>query len=241
MRTTKRPTAAVAYMRTAVAYLRVSTDDQRLGPEAQQAAIEQYTSNTQTALVASYLDRGVSGVSPLHERPALMQALDHAKALTKAIGGVVSLVIAKRDRLARDMHVLAHIETHIPKGIELVSADGVGNGTRPEDVFLRTLMGGVAQYERALIIQRTKLALRAKRARGECAGEVPYGYRRNGARLEPEPAEVHVIERVHALASLGTSQRGIVRVLEAEGLLSRAGTPFRLSQVQRLLARPAAA
>src|SRR5689334_12352699 len=89
----------------AVAYVRVSTDEQRLGPEAQRAAIDAWAAREGVAVVAWHVDAGVSGGSDLADRPSLIAALGALRAHRAGV-----LVIAKRDRLARDVAVAATIE-----------------------------------------------------------------------------------------------------------------------------------
>lgn len=218
--------------RLAVAYLRVSTDEQKLGPEAQRAAIETWAAREGVSVVAWHVDAGVSGGSDLDERPALVAALGDLRA---ARAGV--LVLAKRDRLARDVAVAATIEkATAAAGARVVSADGAGNGDSPADAFMRTLLDGAAAYERALIRARTKAALAAKRARGERAGEVPYGFTADAAgRLTPNPAEQEVVSVIRELRAAGLALRHIVAELERRGLVSRAGRPLALTQVARLV------
>ena len=93
---------------------------------------------------------------------------------------------------------------------------------------MRTLLDGAAAYERALIRARTKAALAAKRARGERAGEVPYGFTADDAgRLSPNAAEQEVLSVVRDLRAAGLSLRAIVIELGARGLVSRAGGAVR--------------
>ena len=61
--------------RRAVAYLRVSTDEQHLGPEAQRAAVEAWAARAGVVVVAWHIDAGVSGAAPVDRRPALLGAL----------------------------------------------------------------------------------------------------------------------------------------------------------------------
>ena len=94
---------------------------------------------------------------------------------------------------------------------------------------MRTVIDGAAQYEHALIIRAcTKAALAAKSAKGECVGEVPYGFRppRDGTHLEADEAEQSVLAVVRELRDAGLSQRAIVTELAARGLASRVGRPF---------------
>lgn len=223
----------VAYLRRAIAYLRASTEDQRLGPEAQRAAIETWARTSGTDVVSWHLDQGVSGASPLDERPALLDAL---AALKPNQAGV--LVVAKRDRIARDVVVAAMIDRAVAKaGASVVAADGAGNGDGPADELMRTILDGSAQYERALIRARTRAALAALRASGRRNGTVPYGHRvaADGSTVERCPDEQAVITAVYDLAAEGMSQRAIVDVLASRGVVSRAGKPLCRASIRNIL------
>jgi DNA invertase Pin-like site-specific DNA recombinase len=222
----------------AVAYVRVSKDDQKLGPEAQRASIESWAAREGIHVAAWCVDQGVCSVTPIDGRPGLVAAL---AALREHGAGV--LVVAKRDRIARDVVLTAGVERAAAHGgAAVVSAAGEGNGTAPADAFMRTVIDGAAAYERALIRARTKAALAAKAARGERAGGVPYGYRlaADGVRLEADAAEQAVLAEVRELRAAGLSHRAIVAELGGRGLISRAGRPFEQTQVARMLARAAA-
>ena len=84
--------------RVAIAYLRASKDEQRLSPEAQRAGIEAWAERESICVTAWCVDQGVRSVSPVARRPALRAAL---VALRRHRAGV--LVVAKRDRVARDV------------------------------------------------------------------------------------------------------------------------------------------
>lgn len=220
--------------RTAVAYLRGSTDDQLLGPEAQRSAIEAWASREGVHVVAWHVDTGVSGAAPLERRPALLAALDD-------LAAAEILVAAKRDRLARDVVAAAMIERLVAKaGARLMTADGVGAGEGPEAALLRSIADAFAQYERQVIRARTRAALAAKRARGERIGGVRLGHRlsSDGVSLEDDPAEQRAINRVLELRRQGLSQRAIVDRLNVEHVPCR-GARWHRSGVARVLARHA--
>lgn len=219
----------------AVAYLRVSTEDQRLGPEAQRAEIERWAARNHVTVLAWCADEGVSGGNELDARPALLGALAQIRA-----HGAGVLAVAKRDRIARDVVVAAAIDRAVRAcGARVVSVDGVGNGDSPTEEFMRTILDGAAAYERALIRQRTRAALAVKIARGErVGGRVRYGYDEDAqGKLVENAGEQAVIARVRVLRSEGRSLRGIVAQLGEEGVRSRAGTPLMLRQVQVILSR----
>ena len=84
----------------------------------------------------------------------------------------------------------------------------------------------------------TRAALDAKKARGERAGTVPYGFVADAAgRLSPCEPEQAVLAQVRRLRDAGLSQRAIVAELARVGLVGRTGRPFALLQVQNLLSR----
>jgi len=93
--TTKRNTTDP---RVAVAYFRASTDDQHLSPDAQRAAVVAWAAREGVTVVSWHVDQGVSGAADLADRPALAAALGALCA-----HGAGLLVVAKRDRLARDV------------------------------------------------------------------------------------------------------------------------------------------
>lgn len=215
----------------AVGYLRVSTDRQELGPEAQRASIEQWARASGVAVVAWHSDT-ISGASELGERPGLAGAL---AALREHGAGV--LVVARRDRLARDVAVAAAITRATEKcGARVVSADGTANGESAADSFLRTILDAASAYERELIRTRIKAALLVKKTRGERTGELPFGYADAGdGRLIPQESEQQTLRLVSELRAQGLTLRAIVAELEAQGIRSRSGKPLALTQVSRIV------
>ena len=221
--------------KVAIGYLRVSTEDQRLGPEAQRAQIEAWAAREGVVVLAWHLDAGVSGGSDLADRPALVAALGELRA-----AGAGVLAVAKRDRLARDVAVAATIDRAVEAcGARVVAADGAGNGDGPADALLRTILDAAAQYERALIRARTAAALRAKRDRGEAYNHAPLGYDRVGDRLVECAAELRAVAEVRRLAAEGASLRAICAALTRAGYTTKRGGAWRPSTVQRILARTA--
>ncbi len=219
----------------AVAYLRVSTEDQNLGPEAQRSQIAAWAAREGIEVVAWHEDHGISGAKDVGERPGIAAAL---AALRELDAGW--LVVAKRDRLARDVVVAGTVD-HLAgrAGARVVSADGVGNGESPADQFLRTILDGAAAFERAQIRGRTRAALEVKRMRGERAGTVPWGWQLSADRktLEPCARERETTARAVALRAQGLSWGEIASALKREGYHTRGGAPFMRSGAQSLVAR----
>lgn len=222
----------------AVGYIRVSTDEQNLGPGAQREALERWCAANGAELVDVFEDHGVSGGAEIDKRPGLLAALDALKDT-----GAGLLVAAKRDRVARDVVVAAMVERLAEReGARVVTADGVGDGQSPEAGLLRGIVDVFAQYERALIRSRTKTALAHKKAKRERTGGIPYGWKldRDGVHLVPEPNEKAIIEAAVTLRGEGLALRAIGERLEARGLLPRSGGRWHAKTVRSLLHAQAA-
>jgi DNA invertase Pin-like site-specific DNA recombinase len=218
----------------AVAYIRASKDDQKLGPEAQRAAVEAWAAREGVRVASWHVDQGVSSVTPIDGRPALVAALS---SLREHGAGV--LVVAKRDRIARDPALTAAVESAAAAaGAVVRSAAGEGNGSTPADEFMRGVIDSASRYERALIRARTTAALAVIRARGQkTGGGIPYGYRLDvdGRTLVAVESEQATVTRARALAAEGRSLRAVAAGLAADGHTSRAGRPFAAVQIARML------
>jgi DNA invertase Pin-like site-specific DNA recombinase len=177
-------------VKSVVAYCRVSTDQQAdsgLSIEAQREQLVSYTIASGLELVGLFIDAGISGAKDENERPGLREAL---AAITD--GRADALVVSKRDRLARDMSLAGFIETTIRRaGAELVVLD-------EQDVspITRCAMRMVAQIERELASQRTRLAMKALRDQGKHCGSTPYGYTIMDGKLGPKAGEIEIVQQI---------------------------------------------
>lgn len=205
----------------AIAYTRVSSDKQAesgAGIAAQAAAIKAYAQRAGLDLVESYTDDGISGAAGIEGRPGLAAAIGRLRR-----GDV--LLIAKRDRLGRDMMTTLTIERAVAKrGASIVSADGVGNGDGAADAFMRSVMDAAAQFERDLIRARTRAAMAEKRKAGERVGEIPFGWSLAAdGTLEPVPAEQEVLNAIRECREAGLSYPKIAAHLTALGIKTKKG------------------
>lgn len=218
----------------AIGYLRVSTDEQALGLDAQRAAIEAFAKSHGVTVVGFEQDQGVSGATDITARPGLLVALAKVKAV-----GAGLLIVAKRDRLARDVFNATTIErAALQSGATVVCADGIGNGDTPADQLMRNILDASAAFERALIGQRTKSALQVKKSRGERVGGLPFGFAvsADGKTLERVEAEQTVIAAAKALRANGLSLRKVSAELAGRGMFARSGRMFDAMQVARFAA-----
>ena len=215
-----------------VAYTRVSTQRQGqsgLGLEAQREAIGRHSAATGRPVVAWYTEVESGRKS---DRPELAKALAHARR------GRAALVIAKLDRLARNVAFLANL---MEAGVEFVACD------QPSANRLTIhILAAVAEDEARRISDRTKVALAAARARGVVLGrdnltaEGRARGRAESARVRSERADADhapILPLVNELRAAGLSQRAIADRLNGDGHLTRAGKPWHQVAVKRLLGR----
>jgi DNA invertase Pin-like site-specific DNA recombinase len=139
-----------------VSYCRVSTGRQErsgLGIEAQQEAVRRYVSQTDSSIIAEYIETESGAKS---DRPQLAKALAHCRR-AKA-----TLLIARLDRLSRSLSFVAQL---LDANVEIRCAD------MPEaNRLLLQMLAVFGEHERQMIRERTRAALAAAKARGTVLG-----------------------------------------------------------------------
>ena len=216
-----------------IAYYRVSTAKQGksgLGLEAQQATTASYTKGVGGELLASYTDIE-SGSKD--NRPELEKALRKCR-LTGA-----TLLIAKLDRLSRNRRFLMDLQD---SSINFVCCD------MPEaNNFTVGLLACMADYERELISERTKAALKAAKARGVKLGNPNLDKVRNTSTANANQARMtrakarkdelkQVINEIKSEFKEKLSLRQIADKLNSAGYTTARGVSFHATSVSRVLA-----
>jgi len=158
-------------MRAAIGYIRVSTAKQGrsgLGLEGQQEALRRFA-EAEGYTFAETFTEVESGKHGEDHRPAL------AGALARARKERAPIIVAKLDRLSRDVHYISGLMKHrVPFIVTELAAD--------TDPFMLHIYAALAEKERRMISDRTKAAMKAAKARGVRIG----GLRDKGAELERE-------------------------------------------------------
>jgi len=149
-----------------IAYYRVSTHKQGksgLGLEAQRKAVADFARNERLEVVQEFTEVETGkGADALEKRPQLAAALRKAKQLKAEI------VVAKLDRLSRDV---AFISGLMSKRVPFI----VANLGRNQDPFMLHIYAAMAEKERSEIARRTRDALAAAKARGVQLGDPERG------------------------------------------------------------------
>lgn len=215
-----------------VIYLRVSTDQQIFGMDAQRDICLSYIAKTGPQSVLEYMDEGFSGSLGIDKRPALLAAV------TVLEKGDI-LLIAKRDRIGRDPIVNAMIERAVErKKARLISASGdVRDDNDPSSILMKRMVDAFAEYERLIIGARTKAALQVKKKLNQCIGYVPYGYMRctDNIHLQINEEEQRILSMINEGRNFGISFRKIAKDLNEMNILNRNGNKWNHVSVKRVM------
>lgn len=201
----------------AVGYTRVSTAEQKLsglGLRVQQQAITAAVSSRGWILVAELQDAASGGSL---DRPGMQQALAMLEE-----GQADVLVVAKLDRATRSVGDFAQLLSRLDRsGAAFVALDlGVDTST-PGGRLVANVIASVAEWERAVIRERTRNAMRA----------LPRE-RRNGRPCYTEATR----DLAKALRAQGLTLREVADALAKSGVVPiRGGTHLHATTVARLL------
>ena len=217
-------------LRKFVAYYRVSTQKQGLsglGLEAQKIAVSAYLKETEWQLIDEYTEIETGkGANALDKRPQLRAALDNARKQG------ATLIIAKLDRLARNVHFVSGL---LETGVEFVAAD------MPQANKVMIQMYSVmAEWERDQISARTKAALHAARASGVRLGVAgTKNLQRNLA--ERKEASYEFARRlagvINGFKASKLTQRAMLIELNKLNIKAPKGGEWSLSQLQRAITK----
>src|ERR1700730_9605678 len=184
-----------------VLYARVSTEEQREGQtiESQVSELERFAHERAWSVSGAYKDEGWSG--SLLARPALDRLRDDA-----CRGLFECVLINDVDRLARDVTHLGVIKRDLErKGLRVVFRKLPGDQS-PTQNLLVNILGSFAEFERELIVDRTRRGKRHKvEVRQQFLGSLaPYGFRyiakghsHPAGKLEIRPEEAEIVRRMY--------------------------------------------
>ncbi len=216
-----------------VAYFRVSTREQGrsgLGIDAQRAAVARFAEAEGFEIVAEFVEVETGkGADALDRRPEL------AKALAKSKAAKCPVVVAKLDRLSRDVHFISGL---MAQRVAFIVAE-LGADADP---FMLHLYAALAEKERAVISARTKAALAAAKARGQALGNPRLGEARavaNASHVAGADAfAATVAPAIRAAQAAGAKTlREIAAALDGRGIATARGGKWDAKTVSNVLKR----
>jgi len=208
-----------------IAYYRVSTDRQDksgLGLEAQQQTVNDYLQRIKGNLLESYTE--IESGKRI-QRPELALALKACKK-QKA-----TLIIAKLDRLARNVHFISGL---MESGVDFIATDNPH-----ANKLMIHLLAAFAEHEREQISQRTKDALAAAKRRGVILGRNATEKLSKENRQQADLFAASLRETIEELKKEGyKSVRAIAKELNRRAIpTARPGARWQIANTHALLKR----
>lgn len=200
-----------------IGYTRVSTKDQGvsgLGLEAQYKDIGDYTRQNGIELIRTFVEVESGGVD---DRPELQKAMK----LCKIYGA--TLIVAKLDRLSRDVHFLSGL---MKEGIKFVCCDN----PHANELTIH-ILAAMAEYERKMIKARVKAAIQASKARGVVWGG------NHGRFFTPEIRKASARKVTELANKRANNMKVIFDHLRSEGVNTAKGIATKLNEMNVPTAR----
>jgi DNA invertase Pin-like site-specific DNA recombinase len=214
----------------AIGYARVSTGKQGLSLESQCEKI---------AAMATVHDADLEIITDAGEtakhtsRPGLQRMLELVSR-----GEISMVIILKLDRLTRSVKDLAELlELFAKRNVSLISvSESLDTGSAAGRLVINILVS-VGQWERESVGERTRTALRHKRAHGKVFNHVLFGFSRRGDQLLPVAAEQAIINQMRLWRANGWPLRRIANALNNEQIPTKRSAVWHPETVRNILAR----
>lgn len=225
--------AAYAYFRTSSA-TNVGADKD--SETRQRAAVQACAAARSYVIKGEFRDPAVSGADAIDSRPGFRDML------SRMLGNCVrTIIVENASRFARDLIVQeTGYQMLRAKGIELIASDSPDSflSDGPTATLIRQILGAVAQFDKAMLVEKLRGARDRKSAQ--------LGRRIEGAQWVRDPAKnprapEAAVNAARAARAKGLSLRAISAELAAQGFLARNGKPYSAESVKVLLAHSEAA
>lgn len=180
-----------------------------------------------------FLDKDMSAKPKIEKRKVLLQAIEACEK-----GDI--LVAFEPDRLARSKEraVIKYLLRQRQAKLEYADGTKVDTGDL-KSMLEESMLDILAEAEGIKISERTRDALKIKKANGFRYGTIPYGHRLalDGKRLEMCPIENDNLEMMLELQANGFSTREIAGRLDRLGIKNRKGKSFQHFSIWKILKR----
>jgi site-specific DNA recombinase len=223
-------------MRVAL-YARVSSEGQadRGTIDAQSDFLGRYAELHGLDVAGEYFDEAITGPTPLRERPAGRRLVEGAKAKKFS-----KVIFYRVDRFARSLKELLEAEALMTSlGVDLQSATEPFDTATPMGWFMFQLLGGIAELEKNVILERTGAGKDRVAKNGQWpGGPPPYGYRITDRELDLDPQEAPIVRELYERVVASSTLVQEARRLNDAGIPTRTGKRWTPSTIGKLLHTP---
>lgn len=228
----------------AVAYIRVSTDEQAqhgTSLDSQRKACIAYAKANGIILTPDCIFREEGVSAKLADRPVLSQMLTFC---SKSKGKITHCIVWKVDRLARKSELHHIIKATLAKqGVKLVSVtEPIGDD--PMGNLMDGMLAAIAQFDNEIRLSRTQGGMKARSEQGGWPHDAPIGYVKcrtasGASSIKPDPMLAELVTALlHTFATGNYSVKQMVELAYKRGLRSKVGNKRNWQSTRNMLANP---
>lgn len=224
-------------MKTAAAYIRVSTEDQtEYSPDSQLKIIRSYAKEHDMILPDEfiYADEGISG-RKADKRPAFQQMIGTAKMKPKPFDVVL---LWKFSRFARNrLESMTYKSVLKKNGIEVVSiSEPIGD--EPTAIIMEAMIEAMDEYYSINLSGEVKRGMDEKFSRGGVTSAPPFGYKVENGVFVPDKPNDTIVKMIYSDYLSGCGSREIAAKLNSMGIHTKRGNAFDKFNVDYILSNP---
>lgn len=225
-------------MKTAAAYIRVSTEDQiEFSPDSQLKAIRKYAKEHDLILPEEFVfaDEGISG-RKTDKRVQFQRMIGTAKLKPKPFDVIL---LWKFSRFARNREDSIVYKSMLRKqcGIEVISISEQLTEDKTS-ILIEALIEAMDEYYSLNLAEEVRRGMSEKFSRGGVVSQPPFGYRMQDGIFFPDETAAPIVQMIFEDYLSGVPVRQIARKLNEMGITSRHGNPFENRTVEYILTNP---
>lgn len=222
-------------VKTAAAYIRVSTDEQtEYSPDAQLRELQDFAASHDMLICSVYSDEGISG-RRADKRPGFLKMISDARSKAHPFDVIL---VHKFDRFARNREDSIVYKSILRRcGVEVVSikeplSDGAYSGV------MEAIYESFAEAYSINLGQEVRKGMTEKALRGEPQTSPPFGYRLENKRFVPHEEEADMVRQMFDRFLAGEGLYAIAKYVTSCGFRTHRGTPFENRTVEYILRNP---
>ena len=225
-------------LKTAAAYIRVSTDEQiEYSPESQLKSIRNYAKSNGYILPDKYIftDEGISGKNTKN-RTAFNKMIGMAKLKPKPFDAIL---LWKFSRFARNREDSIVYKSMLRKqlGIEVVSvSENIGD--EKMSIIFEAMIEAMDEYYSINLAEEVKRGMLERVTRGEVVSIAPFGYKIVDKKLVADPETAPIIKMIFSEFIAGNNKTNIARKLNGMGIKTNRGNDWDNRGIEYILNNP---
>lgn len=219
-----------------VGYVRVSSESQ-----ADNTSIPEQRERIAAFCVANgwkldkvFADEGKSG-KDTKNRPGYNTMMEYVK---DPANGITAIVVLKADRIHRKLkNLLLMIQDELePHGIAFISVSERFDTSTAQGMLFLQMIGSFAEYERAVINERTRNGrIRTAKEGRYAGGQVPYGYTVRDGTVVIDEEQAAIVRQIFKQYAEGASYYRIAKDLNARGIKTKSGKQWTTQQIKNIV------